>query len=513
MSFKTRILLTVIGACVVCSLGALFISARQAEEAGYQALNEKSAAILSRLEAARSFVATQGMLKGLVEEVAEKYPDGNLPKETKEQILRVVPISASIALGNKSAEQDHYKFRVASLKPRNEKNLASADEAEFLRRFSADTTLKEISHIDTASNSYWLMRPVRVNAADGCMVCHGHPNTSPWGNGKDILGREMENMQDNDLVAMFKIESDLAPLQASISDRVKSAGLAILAVLTVCVLAAIFFVSRPLTKFLNSIKDIVGSLSKISSSVGTSATEISQGSNSLAEGSQSQASSLEETAATVEEISTLSGRNADNARSADQLAKEAQQAVSDSVVVMTQMVDAVNAIKDSSDETQKIIKSIDAITFQTNLLALNAAVEAARAGEAGAGFAVVAEEVRILAQRSAQAAQETADRVKNSSDLAHNGAAISETVSASLEKIIVNSRKTAEIIEEISLASSEQSTGLTHINQAVGELDRVTQQNAAAAEQSAAAAAHLREQTEDLDRSIGKLAKLVGISV
>jgi methyl-accepting chemotaxis protein len=163
----------------------------------------------------------------------------------------------------------------------------------------------------------------------------------------------------------------------------------------------------------------------------------------------------------------------------------------------------------SSDETAKIIKTIDEIAFQTNILALNAAVEAARAGEAGMGFAVVADEVRNLAQRSAQAAKETATKIEGSLTRTTQGVEISAKVAASLDEITAKVRQVDELVAEVAGASREQTEGITQINIAVGQMDKVTQSNAANAEESAAAAEELNAQAETMKQSVGELQQLV----
>jgi methyl-accepting chemotaxis protein len=177
---------------------------------------------------------------------------------------------------------------------------------------------------------------------------------------------------------------------------------------------------------------------------------------------------------------------------------------------MGRMSTAIEDIKKSSDETAKIIKTIDEIAFQTNLLALNAAVEAARAGEAGKGFAVVAEEVRNLAQRSAEAARNTADMIEGSVKNADNGVTISGEVATLLDEIAGNNGKVNDLVGEIAAASNEQAQGIDQINTAVGQMDQVTQSNAANAEESASASEELSAQAEALSGMVVQLQSMVG---
>ena len=240
------------------------------------------------------------------------------------------------------------------------------------------------------------------------------------------------------------------------------------------------------------------------------ARQIQSSAQSLAEGASHQASSLEETAASLEEISSMTRRNAEAAGEAKKISAVARTTADTGAGRMQDMQTAMAGIKAASDDITKILKTIDEIAFQTNILALNAAVEAARAGEAGAGFAVVAGEVRALAQRSAQAAKETAAKIEDSANRSRQGVEISSEVARNFETIQQQIRQLDAIVAEIAIASTEQSTGLGQLNAAVSELDRVVQQNAATAEESAAAAAELGNQVGNVSTVVGDLLSNAG---
>jgi methyl-accepting chemotaxis protein len=206
----------------------------------------------------------------------------------------------------------------------------------------------------------------------------------------------------------------------------------------------------------------------------------------------------------------MTKRNADSANQAKQLANQTRSAAETGATDVHAMNAAMDAIKSSSDNIAKIIKTIDEIAFQTNILALNAAVEAARAGEAGAGFAVVAEEVRALAQRSAQAARETAEKIEDSISKSEHGVQISAKVSTSLNEIVEKARKVDSLVAEIAQASQEQSQGIGQVLTAVTQMDKVTQSNAASAEESASAAEELSAQAATVDDAVTALQELVG---
>jgi len=247
-----------------------------------------------------------------------------------------------------------------------------------------------------------------------------------------------------------------------------------------------------------------------SAQVGAAAGQVSASSQSLAEGSSQQAASLEETSSSLEELASMTKRNAESTARANELARQARHAADTGAADMKAMAGAMHEIKASSDDIAKIIKTIDEIAFQTNILALNAAVEAARAGEAGMGFAVVAEEVRNLAQRSATAAKETAAKIEGSIAKTSHGVQISDKVATSLVEIVDKVRQVDELVAEVSTASREQSSGVGQINQAVSQMDKVVQNNASAAEESAAAAEELNAQAQTLHQAVGELVRLAG---
>ncbi len=274
-------------------------------------------------------------------------------------------------------------------------------------------------------------------------------------------------------------------------------------------LGAMWVVARGIS---TPIKRIIEGLTAGAGQTASAAGEVSSSSQSLAQGTSEQAAAIEETTSSIEEMSSMIKQNADNAQEARNLAAAARGSADTGGEAMGRMSSAIDDIKTSSDETAKIIKTIDEIAFQTNLLALNAAVEAARAGEAGKGFAVVAEEVRNLAQRSAEAAKNTAEMIDGATKNADNGVAISKEVAASLSEIAEGSRKVNDLVAEIAAASTEQSQGIDQINQAVSQMDQVTQSNAANAEESASASEELAAQAAGMQGMVDQLVVMVGSS-
>jgi len=282
----------------------------------------------------------------------------------------------------------------------------------------------------------------------------------------------------------------------------------ILAILTIVLIAGIiFFVAQSVTK---PIQKIIQELNRGSEEVAAASNQVSASSQELAEGASEQAASMEETSSSLEEMSSMTRQNSENTLEVDKILREQ---VGPNFQMIGERIDqtktVLNQAVDASQETAKIIKTIDEIAFQTNLLALNAAVEAARAGEAGQGFAVVADEVRSLAQRAAQAASETSDLIENSNSLIRESTQYNEQLIEAMNENEVLSKKITELIGEVSAASEEQNEGIEQINIAVTQIDQVTQSIASNAEESAAASEELNAQAVTLTGAVDSLQQLI----
>lgn len=314
-----------------------------------------------------------------------------------------------------------------------------------------------------------------------------------------ILRRHTDRVEESSL-------AEIARRQARTKRIILAAGGAIGGLLVMLGLAAWRLqlgITRPLTKTADLLS--AGAVQTLAS-----AEQVATASEGLADGSGAQAAALEETSAALEEMTSMTKRNAGSAERAKEVTTRTRAAADHGVAEMAAMQRAMDDIKASSQDISKIIRTIDEIAFQTNILALNAAVEAARAGEAGLGFAVVADEVRNLAQRAAQSARETAGKIEGSIANADHGVVISKQVAATLAIIVSGARDVDALVAEIAQASREQSQGIEQVNTSVSQMDRVTQSNAASAEESARAAAELQAQASQLTNAATELLLLIG---
>jgi len=347
-----------------------------------------------------------------------------------------------------------------------------------------------------ADGSFEIYKPLL--AEQSCVSCHTERHQG------DVLGVLTLRFSDQALrtaeQSWDKFGDDFSRANAFIAFI--TIGVLIVVFATLVGLCVRFLMSLPLERTANELADQ-------SENVRLAAGQVSAASQTLAEGASEQAASLEETSSSLEELASMTRRNSENTGKANDLAQQARFAADKGVGDMRAMTAAITAIKDSSDDIAKIVKTIEEIAFQTNILALNAAVEAARAGEAGMGFAVVADEVRTLAQRSTQAAKEISGKIEGSLSRTGQGVKISGQVAQALNDIVAKVGQVDELVAEVAGASREQTEGIGQINIAVGQMDKITQSNAASAEESAAAAEELNAQAITMKDSVAELIQLV----
>lgn len=261
-------------------------------------------------------------------------------------------------------------------------------------------------------------------------------------------------------------------------------------------------ITRPLRR-------IIAGLSEVSDQVASASDQVASASQELADGASQQAASLEETASSLEEMTSMTMQNAEHAERGNEIRKNSELSFEDADRAIATLSQSMQEIARASDETAKIVKTIDEIAFQTNLLALNAAVEAARAGETGAGFAVVADEVRNLAMRAAGAAQNTAALIEGTVRKVEAGSRMAIDAEDAFRKVREDFFKVGHLVSEIAQASREQAQGTDRLNNAVSEMDKVVQQNAANAGESASASDAMNSQANQMKEYVGELKSLV----
>lgn len=458
--------------------------------------NAMDVAAASYLKNCNDFLESQNV--AMSKEIRSNTP-------TQDRLKKITLINDIINEGN--------AIRVANFKaqatrdPGSLRNAIKEFESNFglfneLRRYTKlDFNIRQIAATEKAAKAY-------LNAISGYLTAW--EKREELGGKRNDAGREVieacKVIANAGMEQTNQISNDAASSLSS-SSTIMIIGL-VVALLLGIMLA--YFITRSIVGPINK---IINSLSGGAEQVSSASTQLSSSSQQISEGASEQASSLEEVSSSLEEMSSMTKQNADNARQANSLSTNASDVAGQSSDAMGRMTEAIDRIKISSDETAKIIKTIDEIAMQTNLLALNAAVEAARAGEAGRGFAVVAEEVRNLAQRSAEAAKNTANLIEESTKNAEDGVNASEEVGKSLEKITEGINSVAQLISEVSAASDEQSSGIDQVNTAVAQMDKVTQQNAANAEESASASEQLSNEAENLNGMVNELMSIVGGTV
>lgn len=547
LSLLGKIFAFVISACVLCLGVTIFVSSYQAEQSGMEFLENQSSSLIGNYEAARSFIATQGLLDKTIKDMVDKYPDGKLTKEDKKLVLQQVPIFAALSI-SRADKNDNYTVKVVAEDARNKDSEATSVEKIYLKKFENNPSLTHLTHHDENSGSYWYMKPIRLSKEQGCLNCHGHPSTSPWGNGKDILGYEMEDWKDGQVHGMFKVESKLAPIVAQTKET-RNSVIMYGGVAGIAVLAIVFLALRsPIGRIARFAEELTES-SERNKGLGE---RMKKNAQTIASGAQEQSSALAQTVSSTTQISTMVERNTEASRQMADIAKKTAQISNEGMQEINSLVHAFDEIRHGShdlvtqmndnarqiDEIGSLIKQIEDktsvindIVFQTKLLAFNASVEAARAGEAGKGFAVVAEEVGSLATKSGASAKEIGEildasasrvaeivegmksrmdsSVKSNEQKIQQGTAVVErcqqTFKSIGEQVELVSRRTQEILN----ASEEQNLGLGEIKQAVDSLEKLSHDFNEVVREGLSAADELGKEAVELTRDAVLLSTLV----
>lgn len=502
MKIGNKIILAAIVAIALTVTATLVVQRYIIQQQGVDLIVDTMRAAVVEAENVRASISELGE-RGAFDRNAlleEFRKTGDLQNST---IYRTIPVVAAWEAIEQAAKESGFEFRVPKHQARNKKNLPNAAEAEILRILEKGDK-PEYVDVDRESNLITYARPIKLTK--DCLACHGDPATSPTKDGKDIVGFQMEGWKAGEVHGAFVLKANLSKVDNVVHDGMQR-SIAWILPLTLAIVVAFYYLNRRI--IVRPLRASISALREASEQTAYASGQIASASQTLADGASAQAASIEETSASLEEMASMTHRNADSAASAKTLANQTRSAAEAGTADVREMTAAMDAIKQSSDNIAKIVGTIENIAFQTNILALNAAVEAARAGDAGLGFAVVADEVRTLAQRSAQAAKETASRIEDSIAKSTHGVTISAKVAQQLNEIAEKVRGVDKLVAEIATASREQTQGIEQINRAVGDVDRVTQSNAASAEESASASEVLGNQAVALRDLVAGLQNLV----
>lgn len=503
-SLGGRILLIVVLGIILTLGASLYVIYDRVTTIIYSDIETKMRATLVQAE------STTDSIGDLAEAGAFNYAQlaGELQYKGKENyrettFYKTVPVVAAWAAVRKSIEGTNTEFRIVRDNPRNKDNAPKTNLDRELLNAVEKEGKPEVFVVDREAGVIAYARPVIMSKS--CMACHGNPSRSPNGDGKDLLGFQMENWSPGDRRGAYVLSAPVSEIDVPRREAMVEA-------LTYSVPSALIILGISIGVVMRINRRLLQTTDQLengSQQLAAASGQVSSASQRLADGASEQAASLEETSSSLEEISTVTRLNAESAQQAKESSHLAREAAESGLSDMENMITAMSEIQKSGDKIAKIIRTIDEIAFQTNILALNAAVEAARAGEAGLGFAVVADEVRNLARRSAEAAKETTEIIEESIVKSRAGSEISQQVAEGLSAIVAKAREVDDLVGQISLASQEQSQGVGLINTSISQLDNVTQGNAAAAEESASAAEQLRSHAALLHEMVADMRAMV----
>lgn len=421
----------------------------------------------------------------------------------KTTLYQTIPIVAAWKAIENSAQKNGWEFRVSKHQARNKENLPTPEEEKIFKYFD-ETKNPEYVAVEEANDLVVLARPIFLTK--DCLSCHGDPKTSPTGDGKDIVGFQMENWKAGERHGMFVLKSSLSNAREIARKGIFTASLWILPIaLSVCGLA-IWLTRRGIVR---PMQDAIGSITLASEQQEAASTEISNAAQSLAAGSSTQAASIGECRQALDELNQRLGSNYDASCQAASKIAEAKAMADNGKARMQEMQVVMNEVKGASQNIATILKTIDEIAFQTNILALNAAVEAARAGEAGAGFSVVAEEVRALAHRCAAAAKDSAQIIQTSVSKSGEGFEVSQRLAMAWSEVQERVTDVDGLVKAIASDAGVQKEMTAKIAQSVTQLDELTHNSAAAAQESAAAAEQLNAQAHELRFTIERLQAVI----
>ncbi|MEC9282414.1 MAG: methyl-accepting chemotaxis protein [Bdellovibrionota bacterium] len=526
MTFKGKILSSLALVGVLSTGISIVVSAVQIRKKGEQDLVEKSRAILSRVHVGSNYVAEMNVLNSTIKEAVEKFPDGNLTDEFKLKILKAVPIYAAFKIGQEGAAKENYEFRIASPQPRNSKNKATPDEMKVINEFIEHPDKKEVISFDEDRNVILISVPSKISESRNCLTCHGHPSTSPFGNGKDVLGYQMEDFKEGDVRATFSVISSLNPVDAEIRSTVMTISFYGFLATLLAIAIAFLRIKKPM----EDIQNVAMAIDSASSNLGEQADALSKDSKSIADAVNHQSSSVEQVSASITEITSMISSTVAESENSVKLAKDISEFSNSSQQAMGELQGSVNEIAESYKSIEQLVELIekirektdliDDIVFKTTLLSFNASIEAARAGEHGRGFAVVAQEVGNLAQMSGKSATEisnivnevieTAKRVATENGTKTDASLVHlENTSEHLNKIGTISEAISDSANNVLSATNEQNLGLRQITEGMNLINESTSINAKTADNTLLNSTKLNNGSQNLQEVASKLNQIL----
>ena len=503
-SLGGRIVLIVISGIVLTLATCLWVLHSKASSIIRDDVENEMKALLVQVESTTDSIGELGQLGAFnYAEMAKELEEKGKENYRNTTFYKTVPVVAAWTAVRKAIEGTPISFRIVREQPRNPDNAPKSSlDRQILDAVGKDGK-NEVYLEDSESGVIAYARPVIMSKS--CMSCHGNPANSRTGDGRDVLGFQMEGWKEGDRRGAYVLTVPTSYVDKPVREAMIAASAWAIPAGLIVLIGSVLIVLR----INRQLSDTTNHIENSSEQLASASSQVSTASQRLAEGASEQAASLEVTSSSLEEIATVTKRNAENAQQAKESSHLARTAAEAGLSEMQNMMSAMSEINKSGDKIAKIIRTIDEIAFQTNILALNAAVEAARAGEAGLGFAVVADEVRNLARRSADAAKETAEIIEESIRKSRSGTEISRQVAEGLNSIVTKAREVDDLIAQIALASEEQSQGVDLINSSINKLDSVTQSNAAGAEESASASEELLSQASVLHELVADLRSMI----
>lgn len=417
------------------------------------------------------------------------------------KLYETIPVVSAWKAIDKVSATEGYVFRIAARSPRNPRNLPSTEDEAVLSRLENGDA--EYFAVDDERREIVYARPVRLTR--DCLVCHGDPQASPTKDGRDAVGFPMENWREGQIHGVFILRASMDRLTPVIRAGVEKTLIWIIPAALLVGLAVYLLITR----LSLALSQYASGLGESTQMIEKAAGQITAASQSLAASASEQAATLQETASSSQGVGALARKNRADTISATELVTASQKALQLTSASLGELVLAMGEIQTSGGKMSKIIGAIDQIAFQTNILSLNAAVEAARAGESGLGFAVVADEVRNLSQRCAEAAKDTSGLIEESVRRSKDAKVRVDDVAAAIDVVAAHVEQVKQLVDKVNSGSEEQTTGTELIGASLLQIGQVGQTTAAHAEETAAVAAELNSQSENLRNIFASLDILI----